>query len=121
MTSTGRAAFEVSRFRPDADIIVFSHDPTVLTRLALGWGLNPVGTLPPDRDVATLVSSLVKASMANHLISESDVVTIVHGFLPGVSGTTNTIQVLDIREYLASTGGLSEGVAEPTASSPSGS
>mgnify|MGYP000179757608 FL=1 len=121
VTSTGRAALEVSRFRPDADIIVFSHDPAVLRRLAMGWGLNPVGTLPPERDVATLVRSLVEASMANHLISESDVVTIVHGFLPGVSGTTNTIQVLDIREYLASTGSLSEAVATPTASSPSGS
>ena len=77
--------------------------------------------MPPERDVAALVSSLVKASMANHLISESDVVTIVHGFLPGVSGTTNTIQVLDIREYLASTGGLDKAVAAPTTSSPSGS
>jgi len=28
------------------------------------------------------------------------VVTIVHGNLTGVSGTTNTIQVLDVGEYL---------------------
>ena len=27
---------------------------------------------------------------------------IVHGFLPGVSGTTNTIQVLDLKEFLGS-------------------
>lgn len=116
VTSTGRAAFEVSRFRPNADIIVFSHDPTVLRRLAMGWGLNPVGTLPPERDVAALVSSLVKASLDNQLIGENDVVTIVHGFLPGVSGTTNTIQVLDIREYLASTSGINE---VETATAPS--
>lgn len=120
ITSTGRAALEVSRFRPDADIIVFSHDPTVLRRLALGWGLNPVGTLPPERDVAVLVSSLVKASLDSRLISESDIVTIVHGFLPGVSGTTNTIQVLDIREYLASSLGINEvEIAAPTPA-PSG-
>jgi hypothetical protein len=30
-------------------------------------------------------------------------VTIVHGFLPGVSGTTNTIVVLDMKEYLTRT------------------
>ena len=47
ITSTGRAAFEVSRFRPSGDIIVFSHDPAVLRRLSLGWGLCPVGTIPP--------------------------------------------------------------------------
>jgi hypothetical protein len=28
-------------------------------------------------------------------------VTIVHGFLTGVSGTTNTIQVLDVKEYFS--------------------
>lgn len=114
ITSTGRAAFEISRFRPDADIIVFSHDPTILRRLALGWGLNPVGTLPANRDVAALVSSLVNASLEAQMINDSDVVTIVHGFLPGVSGTTNTIQVLDIREYLASTLGLSAVETAPT-------
>lgn len=101
ITSTGRAAFEVSRFRPDADIVVFSHDAAVLRRISLGWGLIPAGILPPESDVAKLVRSLVKASLESNLISESDVVTIVHGFLPGVSGTTNTIQVLDMREYLA--------------------
>jgi pyruvate kinase len=100
ITSTGRAAFEFSRFRPEGDIIVFSHDPAVLRRLSLGWGMSPVGAVPPERDVAKLVESLVKGSLDNGLINETDVVTIVHGFLPGVSGTTNTIQVLDVQEYL---------------------
>ena len=120
VTSTGRAALEVSRFRPDADIIVFSHDPTVLRRLALGWGLNAGGTLPPERDVALLVSSLIKASLDTQLISETDVVIIVHGFLPGVSGTTNTIQVLDIREYLASSAGFNEVEIASASPTPSG-
>ena len=102
ITSTGRAAFEVSRFRPDGDIIVFSHDAAVLRRLSLGWGLCPVGTIPPERDVAKLVASLVSDALASKLVNETDVVTIVHGFLPGVSGTTNTIQVLDMQEYLSS-------------------
>ena len=101
ITSTGRAAFEVSRFRPANNILVFSHDEAVLRRLCLGWGLSPVGVVPPERDVAKLVAMLVKASLDSGLVSDHDVVTIVHGFLPGVSGTTNTIQVLDMQEYLA--------------------
>ena len=35
------------------------------------------------------------------MVEAEDVVTIVHGFLPGVSGTTNTIQVLDVKEFLS--------------------
>ena len=100
ITSTGRAALEVSRFRPSSDIIVFSHDEAVSRRLSLGWGLCPVGTIPPERDIAKLVASIVRESLSSRLVNETDVVTIVHGFLPGISGTTNTIQVLDIQEYL---------------------
>lgn len=101
VTSTGRAAFEVSRFRPESDILVFSHDEAVLRRLCLGWGLRPVGVIPPERDIAKLVAMLVQASLSTGLVASTDVVTIVHGFLTGVSGTTNTIQVLDVQEYLA--------------------
>ena len=105
ITSTGRAAFEVSRFRPGNDIIVFSHDEAILRKLCLGWGLAPVGVVPIERDVARLVASLVQASLDSGMVSDDDVVTIVHGFLPGVSGTTNTIVVLDMREYLSRTSG----------------
>ena len=101
ITSTGRAAFELARFRPNADIIVFSHDESVLRKLALAWGVCPVGVLPAVPDIAQLVKLVVAAGIKSEMISETDVVTIVHGVLTGVGGTTNTIQVLDLREYLA--------------------
>ena len=101
ITSTGRAAFEISRYRPDCDVLVFSHDEAVLRRLSLGWGLYPVGVIPAERDLPKLVSLLIQASLDSKLVTEDDVVTIVHGFLPGVSGTTNTIQVLDLKEFLS--------------------
>ena len=101
ITSTGRAAFELARFRPNADIIVFSHDDSVLRKLALAWGVCPVGVLPAVPDIAQLVKLVVAAGIKSEMISDTDVVTIVHGFLTGVGGTTNTIQVLDLREYLA--------------------
>ena len=103
ITSTGRAALELARYRPDQDIFAFSHDPAVLQKLSLGWGIVPAGVVPPQQDVAQLVSSLIQAALDTGSITETDVVTIVHGFLPGVSGTTNAIQVLDMREYLSTT------------------
>jgi pyruvate kinase len=101
VTSTGRAAFELARFRPDANIIAFSHDATVLQKLCMGWGIQPGGVIPPQQDVAGLVASVIQAGLKGGTIDETDVVTIVHGFSPGVSGTTNAVQVLDMREYLA--------------------
>jgi len=101
ITSTGRAAFEVSRVRPENGVLVFSHDEAVLRKMCMGWGLYPVGVVPPERDVATLVGMLIDASLDSGMVQDDDVVTIVHGFMPGVTGTTNTIQVLDVSEYLS--------------------
>ncbi len=100
VTSTGRAALELARFRPNADILAFSHDAAVLQKLCLGWGILPGGVIPPQQDIAELVASIIRAGLDGGVIEETDVVTIVHGFLPGVSGTTNAVQVLDMREYL---------------------
>ena len=103
ITSTGRAALELARYRPDSDILAFSHDAAVLRKLSLGWGIQPVGGIPPPRDMAALVASVIQAALDAGTITETDMVTIVHGFLPGVSGTTNAVQVLDMQEYLAHT------------------
>jgi len=100
ITSTGRAAIQLSRFRPDKDIIVFGHDELVLRQLALTWGVNPVSVVPEEPNVGELVSMLIKEAVSTGLVSENDVVTMVHGFMTGVSGTTNTLQVLDVHEYL---------------------
>ena len=100
VTSTGRAAFELSRYRPNTNIVAFSHDGAVLQKLCMGWGIRPGGVIPPQQDVAGLVASVIQAGLDGGTIEEADVVTIVHGFSPGVSGTTNAVQVLDMREYL---------------------
>jgi pyruvate kinase len=100
ITSTGRAAFEMARFRPENDILVFSHDEAVQRRVCMAWGLAPKGVIPAEPDVAKLVTLLVDEAMATGLVSERDIVTLVHGFMTGVTGTTNTIQVLNISEYL---------------------
>ena len=104
LTSTGRAALELARFRPDNDILAFSHDPAVLRKLCIGWGIQPTGVIPVQPDVAELVYQVLQSALDLGAVSEQDVVTIVHGFLTGVSGTTNAVQVLSMQEYLENVG-----------------
>ena len=104
LTSTGRAALELARFRPANDILAFSHDPAILRRLCLGWGIQPTGVIPVQPDVAELVFEVIQSALDLGAVNEDDVVTIVHGFLTGVSGTTNAVQVLSVREYLENVG-----------------
>ena len=42
VTSTGRAAFQISRSRPDRDILVFSHDEAVLRKVCMGWPVSNI-------------------------------------------------------------------------------
>ncbi len=115
VTSTGRAAFEVARYRPEEDISVFAHNEETLRKLCMGWGLYPSGVIPQEQDIAKLVAMLLSGSLSTGLVTESDVVTIVHGNLTGVSGTTNTIQVLDMQEYLSRYSEMvAAALAEPT-------
>jgi len=102
ITSAGRSAFAISQFRPNSNIIVYSHDEATLRRLCLGWGLSPAGVIPAETDLTKLLAMVIKTSLEAGLIQDTDTVTIVHGFMPGVSGTTNTIQILDMQEYLSS-------------------
>ena len=104
LTSTGRAALELARFRPANDILAFSHDPTVLRKLCLGWGIQPTGVIPIQPDVAELVYQVLQSALDLGAVTDQDVVTIVHGFLTGVSGTTNAVQVLSMQEYLENIG-----------------
>ena len=101
ITSTGRAALELSRFRPESNIIVFSHDEAVLRRLSLAWGLTPMEVIPVERDLAKLVALLIRSGLEKGMLEDTDVAVLIHGYLTGVSGTTNTIQVLDLQEYLS--------------------
>ena len=101
VTSTGRAAFEVARYRPAQRILVLAHEESMLRRMCVGWGLIPLGTIPAERDIPRLVAMIVERALESGLVSKQDVITIVHGFLTGVAGTTNTVQVLYLRDYLA--------------------
>ena len=47
---------------------------------------------------------MVQSALDLGAVKETDVVTIVHGFLTGVSGTTNAVQVLSMQEYLENVG-----------------
>ena len=60
ITSSGRSAFELSRIRPNTNIIVIAHSEAVLNRLTLGWGLSPAGVIPPERNSERLAAMAIK-------------------------------------------------------------
>lgn len=100
VTSSGRAAIETSLFRHREPVIVLSHQQETLTQLAPVWGLNPVGLVTAEPDASTFLRKIIDAALKNDLVRRDDTVVIVSGFSPGMAGTTNSVQVLDLTKYL---------------------
>jgi pyruvate kinase len=81
-TTTGRAALRLSKERPSLSILAFTSDSSVLTRMALYWGVTPILIEPCDNTdqlVACIEDTLIERSHA----MPGDVVAIVAGSPPG--------------------------------------
>src|SRR6266850_264506 len=87
-THSGFTARLVSRYRPLVPIAAFSPEAETRRRLALLWGVVPLG-IPDLRKVDQLAEISEKRLLEEKLVRKGDVIAIVAGTPMGVRGTTN--------------------------------
>jgi pyruvate kinase len=87
-THSGFTARLVSRYRPMVPIAAFSPEAETRRRLALLWGVQPLG-IPDLRKVDQLAEISEKRLLEERLVRKGDVIAIVAGTPMGVRGTTN--------------------------------
>ncbi|MGI5932133.1 MAG: pyruvate kinase [Eubacterium sp.] len=92
VSSSGRTARMVSKYRPSCPIIGCSTYDHVCRRMNMSWGVIPM-QLELQNNPDDLFEHAVDSATANGLISEGDVVIVTAGVPLGVSGTTNQIKV----------------------------
>ncbi len=92
VSSSGRTARMVSKYRPSCPIIGCSTYEHVCRRMNMSWGVIPM-QLELQNNPDDLFEHAVDSATANGLISEGDVVIVTAGVPLGVSGTTNQIKV----------------------------
>jgi pyruvate kinase len=91
-TRSGRTARLVARCRPRAAIAVASSDEGVLMRSMILWGAVPVKvSLAQNTD--DLVTMAKGAVVRDGIAKKGDLVVLVAGVPPSVSGTTNMVRV----------------------------
>jgi pyruvate kinase len=91
-TFSGRTASAVARLRPRRPIVGLSHNPGVLRRLALEWGVTPLA-IAPSPNIEELWQSSVEAAVATGLIERGERVVITAGTAVNRPGSTNVIKV----------------------------
>ncbi|MBM1222096.1 pyruvate kinase [Ponticoccus sp. SC2-23] len=98
-SESGTTALLVSRERPRVPIIALTTEPSTARRLCLSWGTNNVITGPIDRFKGAVVSA-VRASLAEGLATEDDMIVVTAGVPFNTPGSTNILRVAPCQERL---------------------
>ncbi len=104
-TESGYTAKMVSKYRPKATIIAVTPHSTVLRKLALVWGIQPLQVERPS-DTDSMIAASVDISLKSGLIKGGDLIVITAGVPVGVQGTTNLIKVQTVGDIMATGTGI---------------
>jgi pyruvate kinase len=91
-TTSGDTARRVARLHSHLPLLVFTPDPAVRSQLALTWGTETFLS-PPVTSTDEMLLALDKALLAMDEYHRDDMMVVVAGSPPGVSGNTNMIHV----------------------------
>ncbi len=98
-TTSGSTARNVAKHRPETPIIAFAHSEQVERQLQLVWGVEPYFEETEDSVEEMIISSARRLKTLG-LVDEEDKIVITAGMPPALTGTTNMMQIRDIRGIL---------------------
>jgi len=94
LTSSGKSAIKIARYRPNIEIIAIAHSEKTLNFLSIVWGVNPVILLNPSDDLTDLLKNSIRSSAEKGFIDENKCYILTAGFPTGKEGTSNLIRIL---------------------------
>ncbi|CAM3873681.1 pyruvate kinase [Arcobacter cloacae] len=102
LTSSGRSAVKMSRYRPKTPIFTFTHKKKVLNSLTAVWGVEPVGTIK-EAQASKMFQKMLKSLDEIGKLKKDGLYVATVGYPVGMPGSTNTIKILtpsEIEYYL---------------------
>lgn len=91
-TTSGDTARRVARLHSQLPLLVFTPHQDVRSQLALTWGVQTF-LCPEVRDTDAMMAEVDRALLAMPEYERDDMMVVVAGTPPGVSGNTNMIHV----------------------------
>jgi pyruvate kinase len=99
LTESGSTPLFMSRIRSDIPIYAFTRHEITRRRVTLYRGVYPVSFDVKGPDPAHLQASVFALLLNIGLVEEGDLVILTKGDLSGVSGGTNSLQILQVRTH----------------------
>lgn len=97
ITSSGKSASKISRYRPKTPILTFTHDEKRLNSLNIVWGVQPIATIK-KATTSVMLSKMLKVLNKENLLDKKGPYIATAGYPVGVPGSTNTIKILNTSE-----------------------
>jgi pyruvate kinase len=92
VTTSGRTARVISRFRPQCQILGCTTDPVICRQLNLSWGVTPL-LMPVEHDTFELFDHAIQVVEESGYLQDGELAVLTAGLPLGMSGTTNLIKV----------------------------
>jgi pyruvate kinase len=98
-TRTGFTARWISKFRPPTDIFAVTHDPAVVRKLRLLWGVHPVQYYQDIDNVDDIIREAVRTVQSRGLIGSDKDIVFTSG-IRHIPGRTNLVGVFHVRDLI---------------------
>ena len=92
VTTSGKTARMISRFRPQCHIMGCTTDPVVFRQLNMSWGVTPL-LIATEHDTFELFDHALEAVEKSDYINKGELAVMTAGVPLGITGTTNIIKV----------------------------
>ena len=102
LTSSGKSAIKISRYRPKTAIYAFTHKKKVLNSLTAVWGVEPIGIIK-EGQASKMFQKMLRTLEKEELLDKTGTYVATVGYPVGMPGSTNTIKILtpaEIEYYL---------------------
>ena len=95
-TRSGRTARAMARFRPPCPLLAFSPDAAVQRRLALSWGVSPLG-VDVYGSADEMVWNAVERTVQQGFAHVGDILVVVAGSPESVEAASDVLRVVRVR------------------------
>lgn len=93
LTSSGKSAKKLARYRIKQDIYAVTHDERTARSLTIAWGITPIMNIEAS-NLNLMLGKTLQKGIEKGLIDKDKTYIVTAGYPSGVEGSTNFIRIL---------------------------
>jgi pyruvate kinase len=93
LTSSGKSAKKLARYRIKSDIYAITHDERIARSLTIVWGVNPIMNIELTSS-SLMIAKVIQLGVKKGFIDRDKTYILAAGYPSGVEGSTNFLHIM---------------------------